>query len=255
MVDKDLSPTVSTYVYIYSNILNGRCQALRKLSKHAWFIIPQSEYAFLYTSKIPHYLTPTHSQQKPNPRSGAQVFGNTRLNRLELLAELIPNPILQPFALSTLHQLRSLDDITGTHELAVRLLAYRNTSMDQVAGADFSRTCNHLLNHPTDSPDDEVVVTHQFRFAKARGKCVDCNVELGHRMVASDVADCEDLEEFANVVAVTHAGGLAVVQSVEDVLRLALGELDDVSRCCELQMIIEGLYSRWSCSGRRSSQC
>ena len=116
----------------------------------------------------------------------------------------------------------------------MRLFTYCNTGMNQIARADFCRTCNQLLDHPSESPQNDVVVAHQLRFAKPWGESVDCDMELGNRMVASDVADCEDLEEFADIVAVTHAGSLAVVQRVEYVLGLALRELYVVSRCFRL---------------------
>lgn len=72
-------------------------------------------------------------------------------------------------------------------------------------------------------------------------------------MVAGDVADCEDLEEFADVVAVAHAGLLGIVQSVEDVCGLAFRELAVVSRCYAEYSFREAMYSHLSCSGRQSS--
>ena len=62
-------------------------------------------------------------------------------------------------------------------------------------------------------------------------------------MVASDVADCEDLEEFADVVTVAHAGLFGIVQSVEDVCGLAFRELGVVSRCYAECLIGEPIHS------------
>lgn len=121
--------------------------------------------------------------------------------------------------------------MAGTHELPMRLLTCCDTAMDQCAGAHFCRACDQLLEDPADGSDNDVVVAYQFRFAKPWGERVDCDVKLGNRMVASDVADCEDFEEFADVVAVTHAGLLGIVQSVEDICGLAFRELAVVSRC------------------------
>jgi hypothetical protein len=54
-------------------------------------------------------------------------------------------------------------------------------------------------------------------------------VKLRNWVVASDVADCEDFEQFTDVVAVVHACFLGVVEGVEDICRFALRELDFVS--------------------------
>ena len=58
------------------------------------------------------------------------------------------------------------------------------------------------------------------------------------------MADGEDLEELADVVSIVHASLLGVVEGVEDVGGLALGELQVVSQ--EVSNTSKSQwYSRW----------
>lgn len=107
----------------------------------------------------------------------------------------------------------------------MRLLTCCNATMDQSARANFCCARDQSLDDPKDGPEKGVLVARQFRMAQPWVEHVDCDVELGDGMVAGDVADCEDFEKFADVVAVVHTGLLGVVQGVEDLGRLAFREL------------------------------
>ena len=115
------------------------------------------------TNKIFRYLTSiTNSYNYSKISSGAQVLRDTRLNRLELLAELIPDSVFQSSSFRALHQLRSFKDVAGTHELPVGLLACCDTAMNQCAGAHFCRACDQLLDDPANGSDKDVVIAYQF---------------------------------------------------------------------------------------------
>ena len=107
----------------------------------------------------------------------------------------------------------------------MRLLARRNTAMHKSTRSDLGGASKHSLQKPTNSSQEDVVVAEKLRLAQAWCQCVDCDVELGDRVVSRDMADGEDLEELADVVSIVHASLLGVVEGVEDVGGLALGEL------------------------------
>lgn len=111
----------------------------------------------------------------------------------------------------------------------MRLLARRDTGVHKSTSSHLGGTGNHSLQNPAQASEEYVAVAEKFRLAKAWGQCVDCDVELGDRMVAGEVADREDLEELADVVSIVHASLLGVVQSIEDVGGVALGKLQSVS--------------------------
>lgn len=107
----------------------------------------------------------------------------------------------------------------------MRLLANRHTSMHQGASSDLRRAREQLLHEPRESCDDGVGFAEELGVAEAGREGVERDVELRDRVVAGDVADGEDFEELADVVAVEHAGLLGVVELGEDVWGLAFGEL------------------------------
>lgn len=101
--------------------------------------------------------------------------------------------------------------------------------MDKGAGPNFRRARKQLLHESKYGCEKHVLVAQQFRLAQSRSKCVQRDVELRDWVVTGDVADCEDFEQFTDVVAVVHACFLGVVEGVEDIRRVAFRELDFIS--------------------------
>lgn len=102
--------------------------------------------------------------------------------------------------------------------------------MYKSAGSNLGGASKHSLQNPTQGPHEYIVVTEKLRLAQAWCQCIDCDVKLGDRVVSSDVADRENLKELADVVSIVHASLLGVVEGIEDVVGLALGKLQVVSR-------------------------
>ena len=175
--------------------------------------------------------------------SSSQVVGDTRLNGLKLLAQFAPDPILQSFSFRSLHQTATLKNTARLQKLSVRVLACSDTAMYKSTRPDLGGASKHSLQKPTDCPQKYVVVTEKFRLAQAWCQRVDCDIQLGNRIVSGDMADGEDLKELADIVAIVHAGLLRVVEGIEDFGGFALGKLQVISWDLSGTVILE--YLRW----------
>lgn len=155
-----------------------------------------------------------------------KVLENARLDVVQFLTELVPHMLLNPWTCLAPDKRCSGGDSLVTEVLAVCFSTMRDGCIDESSGADLGGA-TYDFHHGFEN--GSLQLTAQLAVTPARVDKINGASELLDGVILRDLAACKHFEQLTESIPPTHVRLLFVVECVEYVLLLVLGELHRVS--------------------------